>query len=121
DAEEQKAHALLSAGKRTQKAQELIWTMYNKVEFICNYKEARRGQGKIRKTDGQGSGGTPAGLLPAAALDAAEFLRDPRGGGGGLLPGEGSEGRCLLFAKRQHDQQRAECYLYPACRCAQPR
>lgn len=37
DAEKQTAAALLSSGNRTQKAQELMWTLYNKVDFIFNY------------------------------------------------------------------------------------
>ena len=37
DAEKQTALALLNGGNRTQKAQELMWTLYNKVDFIFNY------------------------------------------------------------------------------------
>ncbi|HEX5430333.1 MAG TPA: hypothetical protein VFW83_00090, partial [Bryobacteraceae bacterium] len=36
-AELQTAEALLSSGARAQKAQELMWTLYNKVDFIFNY------------------------------------------------------------------------------------
>ena len=35
--ESQAANTLLSTGNRTQKAQELMWTLYNKVDFIFNY------------------------------------------------------------------------------------
>jgi hypothetical protein len=31
------ANTLLSTGTRSQKAQELMWTLYNKVDFIFNY------------------------------------------------------------------------------------
>ncbi len=37
DAEKQAATALLGSGTRTQKAQELMWTLYNKVDFMFNY------------------------------------------------------------------------------------
>jgi hypothetical protein len=36
-AEQNTASALLNSGTRTQKAQELMWTLYNKVDFIFNY------------------------------------------------------------------------------------
>jgi hypothetical protein len=36
-AEKQAAVALLGSGNRMQKAQELMWTLYNKVDFIFNY------------------------------------------------------------------------------------
>ncbi|HLX42105.1 MAG TPA: DUF1553 domain-containing protein, partial [Bryobacteraceae bacterium] len=36
-AEQNSANTLLSGGNRTQKAQELMWTLYNKVDFIFNY------------------------------------------------------------------------------------
>ncbi len=36
-AETQTAETLLSSGNRTQKAQELMWTLYNKVDFMFNY------------------------------------------------------------------------------------
>jgi hypothetical protein len=36
-AEQQTANTLLSSGTRSQKAQELMWTLYNKVDFIFNY------------------------------------------------------------------------------------
>ena len=36
-AEQNAANTLLSSGNRTQKAQELMWTLYNKVDFIFNY------------------------------------------------------------------------------------
>ncbi len=35
--EKQAATTLLGSGNRTQKAQELMWTLYNKVDFIFNY------------------------------------------------------------------------------------
>ena len=37
DAETQTANTLLASGNRTQKAQELMWTLYNKVDFMFNY------------------------------------------------------------------------------------
>ena len=37
DSEKQAANALLNSGNRAQKAQELLWTLYNKVDFIFNY------------------------------------------------------------------------------------
>jgi hypothetical protein len=37
DPEKQTAMALLGSGNRTQKAQELMWTLYNKVDFLFNY------------------------------------------------------------------------------------
>lgn len=37
DSETQAANALLGSGTRTQKAQELMWTLYNKVDFMFNY------------------------------------------------------------------------------------
>jgi len=37
DAEKQAANALLGSGTRAQKAQELMWTLYNKVDFLFNY------------------------------------------------------------------------------------
>ena len=36
-AEQNSANTLLSSGNRTQKAQELMWTLYNKVDFMFNY------------------------------------------------------------------------------------
>jgi hypothetical protein len=36
-AELQSASTLLGSGTRTQKAQELMWTLYNKVDFMFNY------------------------------------------------------------------------------------
>jgi uncharacterized protein DUF1549/uncharacterized protein DUF1553 len=36
-AEQNAANTLLSSGNRTQKAQELMWTLYNKVDFMFNY------------------------------------------------------------------------------------
>ena len=36
-AETQAANTLLGSGTRTQKAQELMWTLYNKVDFMFNY------------------------------------------------------------------------------------
>jgi Protein of unknown function (DUF1549)/Protein of unknown function (DUF1553) len=36
-AELQAANTLLTGGTRTQKAQELMWTLYNKVDFMFNY------------------------------------------------------------------------------------
>ncbi len=36
-AELQTANTLLASGTRTQKAQELMWTLYNKVDFMFNY------------------------------------------------------------------------------------
>jgi len=36
-AEMQTAETLLGSGNRTQKAQELMWTLYNKVDFMFNY------------------------------------------------------------------------------------
>jgi hypothetical protein len=36
-AETQAAETLLGSGNRTQKAQELMWTLYNKVDFMFNY------------------------------------------------------------------------------------
>jgi hypothetical protein len=37
NAEQQTALALLGSGTRSQKAQELMWTLYNKVDFMFNY------------------------------------------------------------------------------------
>jgi hypothetical protein len=36
-AEQNTATTLLNSGTRTQKAQELMWTLYNKVDFMFNY------------------------------------------------------------------------------------
>ena len=36
-AEQSTANTLLNSGNRTQKTQELMWTLYNKVDFIFNY------------------------------------------------------------------------------------
>ena len=36
-AEQSTANTLLNSGNRTQKAQELMWTLYNKVDFMFNY------------------------------------------------------------------------------------
>jgi hypothetical protein len=36
-AETQAANTLLASGNLTQKAQELMWTLYNKVDFMFNY------------------------------------------------------------------------------------
>ena len=36
-AETQAGVTLLSTGTRSQKAQELMWTLYNKVDFMFNY------------------------------------------------------------------------------------
>jgi hypothetical protein len=37
DAEKAQALALLKTGNRTQQAQDLVWSLYNKVDFVFNY------------------------------------------------------------------------------------
>src|SRR5262249_6616404 len=37
DSEKQAAIKLIQSGNRNQKAQEVMWTLYNKVDFIFNY------------------------------------------------------------------------------------
>ena len=37
DAERTLAYAALKAGPRREKAENLLWTLYNKVDFIFNY------------------------------------------------------------------------------------
>jgi hypothetical protein len=37
DAEKQSAVGMLKSGNRTQQAQDLVWSLFNKVDFIFNY------------------------------------------------------------------------------------